>query len=296
MNIFRKTHYHAFIRRVYIFAVCRYEECCEYLLLQRYYLLASFKKEKRKVILCYPKKPLYYHSMYQMCRFNHFIITDIPGQADAVFNFEDTTFRADDAVLRKLSKHHTVVNYRCRDISKETVDALHKKIFGYNLSIDPRIYKGSYVKKSNRNSIHRSVVLDHPEEPEKGYVYQRLVNNKKNDELIEIRLPVMGRILPFAYMKLRSEAYRFQNLNKRVYRVPVDQVISPQEQKQILQFCHALGFDYGELDVLRDTKTSTLYIIDANTTPAGLPYQFPFREYKQTMRLLSEAFIQSFLS
>ena len=43
--------------------------------------------------------------------------------------------------------------------------------------------KGKYVKKGNLNSLHNGVVLDHPEKPQKGFVYQTLINTEVNDNL-----------------------------------------------------------------------------------------------------------------
>ena len=44
-------------------------------------------------------------------------------------------------------------------------------------------------------------------------------------------------------------------------------VFSTQELEQIAVFCHAMGLDYGKLDIMRDTADQRMYILDANTTP-----------------------------
>ena len=46
-----------------------------------------------------------------------------------------------------------------------------------------------------------------------------------------------------------------------------DDVLSPAEQGQLLQFANDLGMDYGELDVLRDEGSGLIYVVDANRTP-----------------------------
>lgn len=39
------------------------------------------------------------------------------------------------------------------------------------------------------------------------------------------------------------------------------------EQGALLEFCARIGLDYGELDVLRDNDSGTIYVVDANRTP-----------------------------
>lgn len=272
-----------------------YEDFMVVILLTWYYLQARIKKSKKRTILCYPKKPVSYHVLYQLCRFNGFTITTIPQKADAVVYFEDTTYRTYDATIRMLGKENTVINYHCSDISKKKVDTIHTKVFGYSLEIDPQTYKGEYVKKGNANSLHNGIILSHPERPQKGYVYQLLVQNEVDDELVEIRLPIFKNIIPFAYLKYRPLSCRFLSNNNRVMLVKTEQVISKNEYQKIVLLCEKLGLDYGELDVLRDAKTKKLYIVDANNTPAGPPYQLPLSEYKRTMELMSRAFQQAFL-
>ena len=272
-----------------------YEEYIRLLPFKYYHLKALIKKNKRKTILSYPEKPVYYHLLYQICYFNGFTITNKPQKADCFIHFEDTTYRKYDLVIRKIAEKNRVINYRCWDISKKRVEKVHKQVFGYNLSIDPQAHRGNYLRKGNLNTLHDGVVLSYPEEPRKGYVYQRLVNNIKNGEACDIRLPIFGKIIPFAYLKYRPPELRFSDKFKRVYIVKPDKVITNNEYKKILELCHKMGLDYGELDVLRDNDTKKLFIVDVNNTPAGPSLYFPMKEKIRAIWLMSDAFQQAFL-
>lgn len=280
---------------LYSRARCVFEDCVTYTLLPLYYLEARRRNSSKKTILCYPEKPVWYHVLYQICQFNSFTVTNKVQKADAVVYFKDTTYGTHDSVIRKLNKKNTVINYRCLDISKKKVDEIHTQVFGYGLAINPRTRTGKYVKKGNINSLHNGEILSLPESPQNGYVYQLLVNNEVDRELVEIRLPICKQTIPFVYLKYRPIESRFRSNSNRVILVKEEQVISKQESQKIRQFCRLLGLDCGELDVLRDTDTRKLYIVDANNTPAGPPYQLPFADYKKTLHMLSDAFQKAFL-
>jgi len=122
-----------------------------------------------------------------------------------------------------------------------------------------------------------------------------LVNNVKNGEACDIRLPIFGKTIPFAYLKYRPTELRFSAKFKRVYIVKPDKVITNNEYKKILELCHKMGLDYGELDVLRDSDTQKLFIVDVNNTPAGPSLYLPMKEKIRAIWLMSDAFQQAFL-
>jgi hypothetical protein len=283
------------LHRKYAKAYRIYENCIMNFPLHLYYLQARMKNDNKKIILCYPERPNYSHTLEQVCRFSNFTITNKPQKVDAVIHFEDTTYREYDSVLSGLNKKYRVINYRCSDISKANVDKIHKKVFGYGLTINPQTYKGKYVKKGNLNSLHNGVILDHPEKPQKGFVYQTLINTESNGELIEARFPIFGKKAPFVYLKYRPLDNRFGSKNNRIEVVQPEKVVSKDEYKKILEFCQEIGLDCGELDVLRDNKTKKIYIIDVNNTPSSPPYEISFSAYKKCLQMMSDAFKQAFL-
>lgn len=73
-----------------------------------------------------------------------------------------------------------------------------------------------------------------------------------------------------------------------------EDVFSEAEYAKIISFCHKVGMDVGELDILRDPIEDQLYIIDANKTAAG--YSLVNRsgwgegERKRMLPILAESF------
>ena len=112
------------LHRVYEKIYFLLNEYFTYLPLKFWYLSAGLKKHSLKTILCYPDKPLYYHSLQQICYFSGYTITNIPQVADAVVHFEDATFGKHDQTLQRLGKKNKVINYHCFDISKEKVEKI----------------------------------------------------------------------------------------------------------------------------------------------------------------------------
>ena len=64
-------------------------------------------------------------------------------------------------------------------------------------------YHGKMVKKSDINAEHDGVIIDAPiDAVEEHYIYQILINNSLSDKLIiDIRVPVIGNVLDFVYLK-----------------------------------------------------------------------------------------------
>lgn len=259
------------------------------------YIRPRAKTTNPKTILFYPQWPYACYTLYKICYYNGYTITNKPQHADAIVYFEDKTYRKPDALLQALHEKHFVINYNSRDISKKHVDEIHKKVFGYNLSIDPQTYKGKYVKKSDENSLHNYVILDTPQKPQKGYVYQRVVNNEINGEAIDLRLPIFGNKIPVSILKYRPVLSRFDAGNTRATIMKPEDVISPEEYKQILRFCREMNLDCGELDVLRDKDTKKLYIVDVNNTPGGPPLELTKDNLQRAIERMSAAFESEFI-
>jgi len=284
------------LHKVYAKAYFLHNEYFTLLPLKFWYLSVRLKKHPKKTILCYPEKPLYYHALQQICYFSGYTITNIPQEANAVVHFEDTTFRKHDQTLRQLNKKIKVINYRCFDISKEKVEKIQQEAFGYGMSVDPLTFKGRYVKKGNLNTLHNGIVLDHPEKPEAGYIYQRLINHEVNGQLVVLRVVVIGEKIPFVYLKFRPINDMFGSKNNWVKIVNPMEVMSAHEYNKILKFCRLFGLELGELDVLRDVDTNRLYIVDANNTPASPPYTMSMKQYKDVLKMMSEVFQHTFLN
>ena len=71
-------------------------------------------------------------------------------------------------------------------------------------------------------------------------------------------------------------------------------MLSKDEQAKLLQFCRAIGLDYGELDVLRDNGDGRIYVVDANNTPDSIEY-LAKEEREEALNRTARAFVEAFL-
>ena len=264
---------------------------------RRYFAARPKNRFKRRFILCYPEKPGSLHSFYPLCRALGLKITTDPHKdATIIMHFEDATFRNNHPVLNELAKTKRIINGRCSDISKEKVDEVFSRVFGYSLSIDPRVHTGPCVEKSNINGANDGRIVDCPRSPQEGYIYQKLVDTQDGDMAVDMRISIFGSEIPLVYLRHKHITDRFRNTQKAV-RVPASDVLSEGEQRKIILFCKELGFDYGELDAVREKSDGKLYIVDANTTPwcPHPGHQISFDEYEYFLKTSSDCFASEFM-
>jgi hypothetical protein len=257
-----------------------------------FYVKAIFLgKSKKKTVLMYPQKPRSFHILYKIFHILGYRITSNPNaKADIVIHFEDTTLKRPDSALAWLGRRQKVLNIDCADISKEHVDKILKEVFGYGAMIDPRVYSGKCVKKSNDNAKHDGKIINCPTEPEKGFVYQMVINNQYEDLVLDLRASILNDEILFTYEKYRPVDKRFGNVNTVVKMVDTDKVFDLGEIRNIILFCKKFGLDYGELDILRNRDDNKLYIVDVNNTPSGPPNHISKIEYKLALTKLAGAF------
>lgn len=154
--------------------------------------------------------------------------------------------------------------------------------------------------KSNWNGLHVGKILECPTPiPESEYVYEKLINNETGDGFVEdIRVPIFRDIIPFVYIKQRGLDDRLvdrKHTAKRVTLCEVSAYLSAQEIQKTLEFCEALGVEYGEIDVLRNRDDGKIYIVDVNTNPAGPPEPISFDDSKTAIVRLANAFEKTFM-
>jgi len=248
---------------------------------------------KKKIILFYPDKPRIWHLLYMICHILGYSMTNNPNaRFDLAMAFEDTTVRTDDKILSDLSARYNVLNARCGDIGKDRVNRVFFESFGYGTTIDPLTYQGVYVKKININALHQAEILDKPSTPEKGFVYQKLIDNQTDENSVtDIRTFIFGEDIPFTLYRKHGISDRFDD-TVLATRVDTDKAFTKEEQAAIIKFCKDFGLDYGELDILRDRKDGKIYIVDVNNTPSGPRpgVQIKKEDYKLFMAELSAAF------
>jgi hypothetical protein len=198
-----------------------------------------------------------------------------------------------------LSDNIYLLNHRCKNISKANIADVFEEIANYSLRVDPLTYEGKMVKKSDINAYHDGRVLTGPitrAELQDGYVYEKLINNRINEEEVEdLRAVIMGDEIPFVYRKKRKITNRFSNINVNALVAETETVFSLEEQKLILRFARSNGLDIGEMDILRDKDSGRIYIVDLNKTPVGPPNHLGLLRTLVAIKKMAEAFEKNIL-
>lgn len=168
-----------------------------------------------------------------------------------------------------------VINARCTDIRKSTVDDVHRQTLGYSLAVDPRTYCGKIVRKSEKNGAHDGCIL--------GFA--------------EWRTYIVGRRPVAAYVSYRTADDRFTAKHVYAAHVPLNEAFTAEEQAQIHAFCERIGLDFGVLDVLRDAADGRMYVSDCNNTPTGPSLlSLTIRDQTRIMRIVCAAFEREYLA
>jgi hypothetical protein len=193
--------------------------------------------------------------------------------ADGALNiaWDTGTWFAGDAQRRLLEG---TINGTCLDISKSKVDRIWAEVAGYTITVDPLTYEGQFVIKPDENGKRGGRVVTGPiSSIEKGLVYQRLVDTRVDDRVLQIRPVILDDKIVLVYEKWRTFPDYFKGPELTIPK-GVEDFFSDEEAKQLLRFSAAMGLDYGELDVARDAADGRIYVVDANRTPVrpkGLP-------------------------
>ena len=246
-------------------------------------------------IFFYPQPPHHRTIIFKVCKqLGIKIITKPNCDYDFAFFWDDRTY-SDDANFPDIKTKN--INRNCTDISKEKVDKVFAKVFGYDLSINPLIYKGKCVIKSNKNAQHDGKVIDCPvDELGEGVVYQKIIDNTFDENyVVDIRIPVLGNEIPFVYYKFKTNEKRFTNDVSRAELHKTEDVLSEAETKNVITFSREMNLDYGELDVLRNKEDNKIYIVDVNKTPWGPPATLPKEDCDIAIGKMRKVFEKSFL-
>ena len=264
----------------------------------RYVLRVTLNGGKPRTVLCFPMTPFVRAVICRMslscgCR----ISTNVIEPADAVIYWDIATRHEQSPELARF-RGLWVLNAECIDVSKSRVDEIFAEVFGYDIRLDPLTHSGLCLRKSNENATHDGVILSCPiPDRDPRYVYQKLIDVPAGDGLVEdLRIPVVGHLIPFVYRTHRQAALRFESSAWRVRAYETLEVLTAEEVRLILLFCRRIGLDLGELDVLRDPADGRLYIVDANPTPWGPPADLVWRDHSFALRKMAQAFEEAVLS
>ncbi|MCA9469894.1 MAG: hypothetical protein KC643_31225 [Nitrospira sp.] len=263
--------------------------------------------QKKKILFC-PEAPKPIFVIYKILLFLGYRITNDPSHnvhlgMKWLNSFDGSPFLPVEPIFKKMSpasSEITIVNMHCFDVSKNHVSMVFEKVFGYSVSVDPYTYQGKIVKKSNWNGLHVGEVVDGPvDERQEGYVYEKLLNNQVDGEVVEdIRVPVFKTTIPFVYLKYRPVEQRLIDRaysNKKVIIAEVSDRLSQEEIKKVGEFTQELGLDYGEIDILRNKDDGKIYIVDVNNNPAGPPEPISSDDSKTAIVRLANAFEETFM-
>ncbi len=256
-----------------------------------------------RTFLFYPSYPSKRSVLYKLLGILDYNRTNNPEkQFVRAIHWETETFRKEIPLLNRIHQERPVINMYCRDISKQYIDQVHQQVFGYCTRIDPLSHTGPCVMKSNLNALHDGKILHCPlQETEPGFIYQILINNESEPGIVEdIRIPVIGGEIPFAYLKYKPVESRFGSylkvgqIRKGTDIVPPGQVFSDEELRLIRLFAAQIQLDYGELDILRNRDNGKIYIVDANNTPTG-PSHLDKQTRREVLHVMAGLFRKHFL-
>lgn len=207
--------------------------------------------------------------------------------ADAIFYFEDQT----QATPPSLSDSHRkkAYNFACSDISKSKVGRVFEQIFGYGIAINPETYDGDIAVKSEKNGAHDGYVAKGPIARDPELVYQRLIDNKLNDSIVEdLRCPIIDGEIRLIFIKHRPVKTRFANVNSKVSLGDPEDYLSDEERKHLKDFAKAMGLDWGGMDVLRNRLDGKIYVVDVNKTDMGPPIALSLEDKNRATRILAD--------
>lgn len=185
------------------------------------------------------------------------------------------------------------INRSCTDISKSRVDDLWARLAGYSISVDPLRTAGPIVVKSETNGHHDGRIVQGPlRHRRSGVVYQRFIDATVGDVYMEARPVIIGGRMPVALESRMPRPHWAAHALVTLSRRPAE-LYSADEIALMLRFASAIGLDYGELDVVRESSTGRLFVLDANRTPTR-PHFIPRDAEAEAMALMAATFAEEF--
>jgi hypothetical protein len=167
---------------------------------------------------------------------------------------------------------------------------VHQDVFGYNTFIDPSVYKGQAVVKSDVNALHDGRIIECPVafNEHDNKVYQVLIDNSFDEHyVLDYRVPVVMGKIPHVYLKYKRKEVRFTNEVSYSELKITDDYFTLEEQESIRMFASQMGAQFCELDVLRNKTDGRIYVIDVNKTPYGPPFGLKNDEAERAVANLS---------
>lgn len=163
-------------------------------------------------------------------------------------------------------------NWRGCSLDKQVVSDAFRGVFGYEVGVDPEIYVGKAVEKKLDHGTHGQVVKC-PRKPMRDRCYQKLLGNRNDGFTDEYRLDVFRSemIVTLKHQVLQKSGMpqEMRTPESSEFDLVLSEHFNADEHAKLMDFCVAIGMDYGALDAIRD-RDGRLYVIDA-TTNIGVP-------------------------
>lgn len=208
-----------------------------------------------------------------------------------------TSYVLDETPFGTLPAGARILNRRCTDIRKSVVGEVFGRVFGYRLEVDPCTYRGTMLRKSERNGAHDAQLVEGPiERTEPGYVYQRLITYRTPNGVAEWRVFIVGARPVAVYTLYAPSDDRFAYTRESAEMASLDDTFSTPEQNRIAAFCSEIGLDFGVLDILRDGTEDKIYVCDCNPTPTGPSPTLSIPQQLQLVHRLAREFKNAYLS
>lgn len=203
--------------------------------------------------------------------------------------------------LKQNGKKIKLINLFLVDTAKGFVAESFEKHFGYGYKVDPLTYKGYCISKHNGNGTKSCFFLKCPIEANdifKDHSYQKIIDytdKKDPNTLYELRVPIVGGIIPCILFKTRNRGLRFTSKNRSIQIVNPLTYLTEQECHKIITYCRYIGLEMGEIDILRSHEDGQIYIIDVNNTSWWPPNKLGDVDRNIVLNLIWNAFLESFL-
>ncbi len=203
--------------------------------------------------------------------------------------------------LKQNGKKIKLINLFLVDTSKGFVAESFENHFGYGYKVDPTTFNGYCISKHNGNGTKSCFFLKCPIEANdifKDHSYQQIIDytdKKDPNTLYELRVPIVGGIIPCVLLKTRNRGLRFTSKNRSIQIVNPLKYLTEQECNKIITYCRYIGLELGEIDILRSHEDGKIYIIDVNNTSWWPPNKLGDIDRNIVLNLMWNAFLESFI-
>ena len=203
--------------------------------------------------------------------------------------------------LKQNGKKIKLINLFLVDTAKGFVAESFETHFGYGYHVDPTTFNGYCISKHNGNGTKSCFFLKCPIEANdifKDHSYQKIIDytdKKDPNTLYELRIPIVGGIIPCVLFKTRNRGLRFTSKNRSIQIVNPLKYLTEEECQKIITYCRYIGLEMGEIDVLRSHEDGQIYIIDVNNTSWWPPNKLGDVDRNIVLNLMWNAFLESFI-